>query len=372
MARRGNNEGTINQLPSGSWRAQIYINGSRIGKTKKTKKEAQLWLHKMLDKTALGYTGEGSNVLFENFLWSWLSQKEAGIKQSTYRLYESTIRNHIVPIIGSKKISKIEQSDIQNLYLMKKNSGVGGRTLQVIHTVINSSFNFAVRNGILISNPARFITSPRYSSPEMDFYSEDEVALLLSAVKGTDFEALLQLAVTTGLRQSELLALKWSDVDWKRNTFSIQRQLLRKFQNKEYFSSLKTQAGKRTIHLGKKTIQCLQEHKNRQIIQKKKYSVLWEDNNLVFPSSVGTPINQRNLLRRFKKILDENGLREIRFHDLRHTAASIMLNHGISPFIVAKRLGHSKVSITLDTYGHLLPGMQQESADYIDTLISHN
>jgi integrase len=96
----------------------------------------------------------------------------------------------------------------------------------------------------------------------------------------------------------------------------------------------------------------------------------WEDNNLLFPSMIGTPLNQRNLLRSFKKVLHESGLREIRFHDLRHTAASLMLNHGIPPLIVSKRLGHSKISITLDTYGHLLPGMQQETADFIDGLVT--
>ena len=120
MAKRGNNEGTIYQLPSGSWRAQIYIKGHRIGKTNKSKREAQLWLRKMLEKTTNGYTGKGSSVLYKDFLWNWLSIKRTAIKESTWRLYESTIRNHIEPVLGKEKIGDINPADIQNLYLLKK------------------------------------------------------------------------------------------------------------------------------------------------------------------------------------------------------------------------------------------------------------
>jgi integrase len=172
------------------------------------------------------------------------------------------------------------------------------------------------------------------------------------------------------MRQSELLSLQWSDIGWDRNTITVQRQLRRKFGNKNYFSSLKTQAARRTISLGLNTIQKLQEHHKRQVNEKEELGNLWKDNNLLFPSKIGTPLNQRNLLRLFKKVLHASGIREIRFHDLRHTAASLMLNHGIPPLVVSKRLGHAKVSITLDTYGHLLPGMQQETANFIDGLIT--
>jgi len=243
-------------------------------------------------------------------------------------------------------------------------------TSVVILITAYGDVEMAVKAGALLSNPAQLVTPPRYSSPEMDFYSEHEITQLLLAVKGTSLEALIHLAITTGMRQSELLALKWSDVDWDRNTITVQRQLRRNYEDHNYFSSLKTQAGKRTISLGNNTIQKLIEHHKSQKNEIERMGNQWVDNNLLFPSMIGTPLNQRNLLRSYKKILHESGLREIRFHDLRHTAASLMLNHGIPPLIVSKRLGHSKVSITLDTYGHLLPGMQQETADFIDGLVT--
>lgn len=117
MARRGNQEGTIYQLPSGSWRAQIYINGHRIGKTKKSKKDAQIWLHKTLEKITNGYTGNDSKVLYKEFLQRWLNNKKNTLKESTWTLYEIAIRLHIKPILGEKRVCDIESSDIQKLYL---------------------------------------------------------------------------------------------------------------------------------------------------------------------------------------------------------------------------------------------------------------
>jgi integrase len=370
MAKRGNNEGTICRLPSGSWRAQIYINGQRQGKTRKSRKEAQEWIREMLGNIDRGYTGQGSNIVLEVFLNDWFSSKSNAIKKSTSILYECVIRNHINPFLGKLRLSDLSPQKIQSLYLIKDHDGVGKRTIRVIHTILNNSLNQAVKLGSIHKNPVQATTPPIYESSEMRIYSEYEITQLLIGVKGTSLEVLIHLAITTGIRQSELLALQWSDIDWDRNTISVQRQLLRMYEDRDYYSSLKTKSGRRTISLGTNTIQKLQGHHQKQIGIKESMSDRWDENNLIFPSTVGTPMNQRNLLRMFKTIIREIGLREIRFHDLRHTAASLMLNHGISPLIVANRLGHSKASITLDTYGHLLPGMQQESANYIDSLIT--
>lgn len=370
MAKRGNNEGTIYKLPSGSWRVQIYINGQRLGKTRKSKKEAQKWLRDTLEKIDQGYTGHGANTPFEVFIDEWLSSKSSAIKKTTWNLYECVIRNHIKPALGKFGLSDLSPQKIQSFYRSKEQSGVGDRTICVIHTILNSSLDKAVTFGAIHTNPVQATTPPVYETPEMEVYSEYEITQLLLAVKGTSIEALIHMAITTGIRQSELLALRWSDIDWARNSISIQRQLKRKHENHDYFSSLKTKAGRRTITLGITLTDKLREHLRQQIESKKDIGNRWDENDLIFPSNIGTPINQRNLLRTFKLIIQKSGLREIRFHDLRHTAASLMLNHGISPLIVAKRLGHSKVSITLDTYGHLLPGMQQETADFIDGLVT--
>ncbi len=207
---------------------------------------------------------------------------------------------------------------------------------------------------------------------EMSILNESEASSLLLTVRGTRYEALYQLALATGMRQSEILGLKWSDVDWKQKTISVLRQLERnpKSQDK-YFSRVKTDAGRRKIKLGDQTVEILRTHLNSQMeIRKTMPKGRWEENDLIFSSSVGTPMSQRNLFRDFKEILKKAGLHEIRFHDLRHTAASLMLNHGVPAIVVSKRLGHSKVSITLDIYGHLIQEMQDGAATMIDELIT--
>jgi integrase len=219
-------------------------------------------------------------------------------------------------------------------------------------------------------NPTDAVTPPRYEHEEMRFYDEAQVNQFLFAAKGNRNEALYYLAVTTGLRQSELLGLKWSDLDWVKKTLSVQRQLRREFKQGDYFTTPKTKAGKRTIVLGEKTIEILHEHWDLQNQERRFAGGRWKENDLIFTSSIGTPMDQHNLYHTFREFIHSVGLPEIRFHDLRHTAASLMLNHGIAPIIVSKRLGHSKVSITLDIYGHLMSEMQSEAADLMDELIT--
>jgi len=172
------------------------------------------------------------------------------------------------------------------------------------------------------------------------------------------------------MREMEILGLKWNDLDWVKQTLKIERQLMRPEEGKIRFTPPKTKAGKRSLKLGSKTIEMLRAHNNRQQGERIAAGEKWEKHDLIFPNSLGGPIHPRNLLRDFKKLLCEAGLPEIRFHDLRHTAASLMLNHGIAPIVVSQRLGHARTSITLDVYGHLMPSMQTEAADVIDELIT--
>jgi integrase len=164
--------------------------------------------------------------------------------------------------------------------------------------------------------------------------------------------------------------LKWSDLDWIKKTLTVQRQLRREHRNNDYFTIPKSKAGRRTILLGEKAIEILHEHWDLQDQERRIAGRRWKENDLIFTSSIGTPMDQFNLYHTFREFIHSVGLPEIRFHDLRHTAASLMLNHGIAPIIVSKRLGHSKVSITLDIYGHLMSEMQSEAADLMDELIT--
>ena len=178
----------------------------------------------------------------------------------------------------------------------------------------------------------------------------------------------MHLAVSTGMRQMEILGLKWTDLDWLKKTLKVERQLVRGEGVK--FSQPKTRYGRRTVVLGDRTIEILRRHYERQNEERKKSGESWTEHGLIFTMANGSPIHFRNLMRDFKNLLKAAGLPEIRFHDLRHTAASLMLNHGIPVIVVSRRLGHARPSITLDIYGHLIPGMQEEAALMIDELIT--
>ena len=205
----------------------------------------------------------------------------------------------------------------------------------------------------------------------MQFLDETQVQRLLITAEGMEdrFFALYYLAISTGMRLGELLGLKWDDIDFEQGILKVQRQLIKSEHGYE-FALPKTKAGIRQIKLGSRTIEVLKSHLQFQQTEKMIVGDSWKDNNMVFPATIGTPMNRSNLRKRYKKVLSNAGLPPIRFHDLRHTAASLMLNNGIPIFIVSKRLGHAQPSITLDVYGHLIPSKQQEAAILMDQILT--
>jgi integrase len=264
----------------------------------------------------------------------------------------------------------LRPDQIQSLYDDLLVQGVGTWTVLKIHNIIQSALSHATKTSLIPHNPASLTIPPREPTSEMKILDESQVSQMLVAAFGYRLEALYYLAVTTGMRQSEILGLMWTDLDWINQTLRIERQLVRPEATEVMFAPPKTKSGKRMIALGNKTIEVLRNHYENQNDERMAMGERWVENGLIFTTSVGTPIHARNLIRFFKKLLKEAGLPEIRFHDLRHTAASIMLNHGIPVIIVSRRLGHARPSITLDVYGHLIPSMDEVAAQKIDELVT--
>ena len=368
--KRGNNEGSIHRRKNGTWRAQVTLQGQRLSHTAKTRRECQDWLKQMLNQIDNGLTYKGTLITYQEYLSDWLVSIEPTLRPTTHYHYSQIVRDHIVPILGEIKLLDLRPDHIQNLYNQKRKSGLGIRTIQLTHSVVHRSLVHALRLGLIHRNPAATVIRPKPEQKEMKIYDEGQISQFLVAAKGNRFEALYHLAISTGMRQGELLGLLWTDLDWLKQTLHVQRQL-RKVPGKGYsFQPPKTKYGRRMITLGSNTIQKLREHQRLNQEERIEAGIRWQENNLIFPSTVGTPMEQRNLHRDFKSIIKKAGLPDIRFHDLRHTAASIMLNHGVPVIVVSRRLGHSKPSITLDIYGHLIPGMQAEIAEQIDELIT--
>jgi integrase len=368
--RRGNNEGSLSQRANGTWRARVYLHGKRLSFSAQTRKDAYRWIKNTIAQVDTGLTFQSAKTTLANYLEDWLVNVQSTIRPGTWYQYEMTCRVHILPNLGSIKLKDLNPGHIQALYNAKLKAGTGIRTVKVIHVVLHKALEQSVKLGMIGRNPTNAVTSPKYQPDEMKFYDEGQVNQMLLVARGDRYEALYHLAVVSGMRQSELLALKWSDLDWQAGTLKIQRQLKRQDHKGGYFSNPKTKAGKRSIDLGPETIKKLQDHYERQRLERGKVGDRWVENDLIFPSTIGTPLDQFNLLKRFRSLISKAGLPEIRFHDLRHTAASLMLNNRVPPILVSRRLGHSKVSITLDTYGHLLPEVQSGVAEMMDELVT--
>jgi integrase len=368
--RRGNNEGSIVKLPSGTYRAQISIDGQRLGFTSKSRGECQAWIRKMLDQIDEGLTFKGTQTTLEDFLTGWLVIAKTTLRPKPGQQYEKMAVNHIIPVLGKVKLKDLRPDTIDSFYQNRIKAGVGVRTIRYCHAVLHRALEKAVLLGQLTRNPVDGASPPRMSQAEITVLDETQVVLFLIAAQGNRHEFLFNLAVKTGMRQAELLGLKWADLDWRSGILQVRRQVQRIDGQGFIFCEPKTKTGRRSIQLGETSLQMLRKQFEKQKCEQEKAGDRWKENDLIFASSIGTPTELRNLLREYKKVLRKAGLPAIRFHDLRHTAASIMLKHGIPVLTVSRILGHSKPSVTLDIYAHMIPGMQDQAAKLMDEVLT--
>jgi len=372
MARkiRGRNEGSIYQRKNGTWRAQVVIDDRRISHSAKTKSECQLWLRTTLGQLDQGWDYERGQITLEEYLQEWMDAHKAALRDHTIHRYEQIIRSHIVPNIGKIELMDLHLSRIERLYSKLIEEGIGIRTTREVHAILHKSLKKAERYGYILNNPANGAALPRYTHSEMKVLDENQVSRLLMAARNSVYGQLYHIAVVTGMRQGELFGLKWDDLKWNSGVIYVKRQVQRVPGQAWKFVEPKTKAGRRTITLGEGSLQILREHREKQLNRKLKAGDRWQEFSLIFPSSVGTPLTPSNLHRDFHRVLALAVLSRIRFHDLRHTAASLMLNHGVPVIVVSKILGHAKPSTTMDIYGHLINEMQEEAARIMDELVT--
>jgi integrase len=236
-------------------------------------------------------------------------------------------------------------------------------TVRKIHSTLHKALSQAVADGLIPRNAAD-VKAPRPAPDEMHPLSEPEARTFLETARetGDRFEALYVLAITTGLRRGELLGLRWADADLARGTLRVGRALMRE-GGRHVVGETKTKRGRRQVNLTPRTVAALKTHRKRQLEQRVRLAGLYEDHGLIFSSEKGSPLNPENLVKRsFKPLLKRAGLSNIRFHDLRHTCATLLLGRGVHPKIVQELLGHATIAMTLDTYSHYLPSMGDQAS----------
>jgi len=368
MAKRGNNEGSIHKRGNGTWRAQISLNGKRLSHTAKTRTECNDWLRKTLDLVDGGMTYSKSEYTLGEFLLEWMGAKKNSLRPKPAQQYETIIRNDLLPIFGNAKLNQLNLSGFNRYYARLVAEDRGARTIRLIHSVLHSALEHATRTGLISRNPCHGAILPRNPAKEMKIFNEDQVITFLIAAKSSSYKLIYQMALATGMRQSEILGLKWEDVDWTRSTVNVKRQAQYVNGKGIVFMEPKTRAGVRQIALGKTILDELHKHHSKQKEIRVQKGNDWQDNNLIFPTSIGTPISQRNLTRDFLKVIRRTELPRLRFHDLRHTAASLMINRGIPIVVVSKILGHSKPGVTLNIYAHCVSESQFKAAKVMEEI----
>jgi integrase len=368
--RRSNNEGCIYQRKDGLWCAQVSLDGKRLTKYGKTQKECRTWITETLGKIENGLTYEGTQVTLEQFVESWLEGKELSRRLHTVLQYRQIVQQHILPHLGKMRLQDIQPAHVKQLYFRKRGEGRGDRTVQLIHTVLNNVLKQAVREGLLGHNPVDAVDRPNVEQTEHPILSEEQARQLVIASMNTRNGMLYYLALITGMREGELLGLKWSDLDWDKGILFIQRQSQRAPGQGLVLVPPKTRSGRRQIKLAQATQDRLTAHRDQLSKIKDAAGDRWQENDLIFPNSLGKLKSCENLHREYKRFLKENRLPDIRFHDLRHTSLTLLLEMGTPINTVQQRAGHSKASITTDTYGHSMTRSQDEAAQKIEEMIN--
>jgi integrase len=387
MSRRGNGEGTITQRKDGRWEARIDVSDGGRRRRKSiygaTRREVQERLTQVLRDQDQGLpvrTDERRKV--GAFLEAWLQDTiRPSVRMSTYVSYEGHVRLHLVPAVGSIPLMKLTPQHIRALHAKALEAGLTPKTVQHIHATLRTALNQALRDGLVARNVATLVKVPRADRHEMQVLNPDQARTLLTVAQKDRLGALYVVATTLGLRQGEALGLQWSDVDFEAGTIRVSRTLQRVpkalrgpddgGQGTHYrLDEPKTDRSRRTVNMPKVVMASLREHRARQSRERLAAGAAWHDWDLVFTTTIGTPLDSRNVTKAFQALLVKAGLPFMRFHDLRHSAATLMGAMGVPMRVIMEILGHSQIGITMNLYSHVIPAMQRDAADRMDSLFA--
>lgn len=382
--KRGNNEGSIYRRKNGTWAAQYTVWTSEGRKRRsvsgKTRAEVSRKLTEAMADRDGGLVYDAGKLTVGEYLGRWLADSVKGtVKETTYANYSYITRVHISPALGRVKLKSLTPAHVRGFYGDKSRSEakLAAATIKKMHVVLRKALSQAVSDGLIPRNAADGAKPPRVSAPgeEIKPLTSEECGAFLEAARGERFEALFVLAVHCGLREGELLALRWEDADLEaaKPAVLVRRTITRGEDGRGYVVGASTKSGKgRRVRLTRRAAAVLKDHRKRQLEERMKLAGLWQDRGLIFPNETGSLLNPSNLrTRSFKRIKTRSGVREdLRFHDLRHTCATLLLGEGVNAKVVSEMLGHASITITLNTYSHVLPDMQDTAADAMEAALS--
>ncbi len=353
-----------------SFAAVVYLGrDSQTGKERrrwysfKTRREAEVALAHLVGRVISGDTLPSTKVRLAEFFDIWLRDYvEAGVAPTTQASYRETIRVHLAPALGHVPLARLAPQAIQSYIADKLRQGLSPTTVRYHIAVLHKALAHAVKWGLLAHNPADRVDLPRKVRPEIHVWDGEQLQLFLAEAKRSSPHYRLYLAaITTGMRQGELLGLRWQDVDLVAGVASIQQTLYR-LGKTLLMKEPKSSRSRRTVTLPPvlvKELRCIQDE---QVERQRELADAYENHGLVFCQLHGKPLHAHNIVQRdFRPVMKRADLPRIRFHDLRHCHATLLLQQGVHPKVVQERLGHSTISMTLDTYSHVVPGLQEKA-----------
>jgi len=351
----------IGRDPETGKRKQKTVSGFR------TKKEAEKACAELIAQIENGGYREPKKITLGEFILDYMENNvKQAIRASTYSKQMNVVKKHILPDLGHLQLSKITPMDLQRLYTKKANDGYSPAYIKQIHAILCKTFRTAYEWEYIPKNISQLVSPPRISKKDIRVWSIEEANRFLSLTEKRRFYIVYVLALYTGMRKGEILALRWQDVDLEQAKLQVRRTLYR-VDGELVFQEPKTRGSLRTITLPDFAVSALKQHKAKQNKNKLLLGPAYNDYDLVVCNGNGNPVDPKDINRDMKYVIQKYNLPKLRFHDLRHTHASILLQLGEHPKVVSERLGHSSISITLDTYSHVMPDMQKNLARAFDS-----
>jgi integrase len=379
MARkRGQNEGSIFQRESdGRWCGVISL-GWENGRRKRkhfygvTVAAVQEQLLKARSDHSRGLPVVIERQTVVQFLEHWREQSlKPGAKPRSYESFSTIIEKHIAPELGRIRLDKLSPQQVQSLLNRKLKAGLSAQTVVNIRTVLRSALAQALKWGLVARNAAALVDPPRIVRPKAHALTAEQARVLLDTAREGRFEAIYVLALTLGMRRGEILGLSWSDVDLDNRALRV-NQAVQRLKDGLKITELKTERSRRAIALPDGVVRVLKTRRTRQIQERLMAGLRWQSTGLVFTNPNGGPLEPITLHRDYKKLLKASGLpEETRFHDLRHSAASLLLAQGVQLRVIMELLGHSSIALTANTYSHVMPAAMRDVADRMDAIFAN-
>lgn len=373
MARRGPHEGSIYERTDGRWVGSVhlgYANGKRIRRSFYGATRAEVAAKLLTAQRAKvdGLPLPPERLTVAAYLTGWLDGKAPELRPATMRSYRGMVDGHLIPRLGHLRLARLGPADVRAMMTAELAAGKSPRSVGYMRGVLRVALAQAVRDGLLARNVAALAEPPRVPAYTATTLDPEQARVFLRSVAGERLAALYTVAVALGLRQGEALALRWEDVDLDAGTLTV-RASLQRVGGHLVPVEPKSRTSYRTLPLPTFAIAALREHRRRQRQDRLLAGSAWHETGYLFTTTVGTPLDGPTVTHGLQRHLAAAGLPRLRFHDLRHSCASLLLAEGVNPRTVMELLGHSQVSLTLNTYSHVLPALTRDAVDRLDTLL---